>query len=72
MMPRSFETFDWKGIGPGNEVEVLDDGLVIARGVIEDLTSDQSMIRLKLSYARGERTYRREDGWQVRIIRREP
>lgn len=55
----SFEIFDWKGIRPGDEVEVLDDGLVIARGVIEDLDSDQSLIRLKLSYGKGGRTYRR-------------
>ncbi|MEN8582723.1 hypothetical protein ABFP37_08455 [Burkholderia sp. RS01] len=66
----SFEIFNWNGIKPGDEIEVLDDGLVIARGVIEDLASDQSIIRLKLSYGRGERTYRREDGWQVRTIHR--
>jgi len=64
----SFEIFDWKGIRPGDEIEVLDDGLVIARGVVEVLASDQSLIRLKLSYGRGGRTYRREDGWQVRTI----
>ena len=67
----SFEIFDWKGIRPGDEIEVLDDGLVIARGVVEVLASDQSLIRLKLSYGRGGRTYRREDGWQVRTISRE-
>ncbi|MDP9889974.1 hypothetical protein J2X98_003586 [Pseudarthrobacter enclensis] len=67
----SFEIFDWNGIRPGDEIEVLDDGLVIGPGVIEDLASDQGIIRLKLSYGRGGRTYRREDGWQVRTIRRE-
>jgi hypothetical protein len=70
-MARSSENFDWDGIRPGDEVEVLDDGLAIACGVIEDLASDHSLIRLKLSYGRGGRTYRREDGWQVRSIRRE-
>ena len=65
------EIFDWNGLKPGVEIEVLDDGLVVARGVIEDLASDQSLIRLKLSYGRGVQTYRREDGWQVRTIRRE-
>ena len=45
----SFEIFDWKGIKLGDEIEVLDDGLVIARGVIEVLASDQSLIQLKLS-----------------------
>lgn len=67
----SFEIFDWNGLKPGDEIEVLDHGLVVARGVIEDLTSDQRNIRLKLSYGRAERTYRREDGWQIRSIRRE-
>lgn len=67
----SFEIFDWNGLRPGDEIEVLDDGLVIARGVIEDLASDQSIIRLRLSYGRSERAYRREDGWQVRIVCRE-
>ena len=71
MTPTSFEIFDWNGIRSGDEIEVLDDGLVIARGVIEDLTSDQTIIQLKLSYGRGGRTYRREDGWQVRAIRRQ-
>ncbi len=71
MTPMSFEIFDWSGLKPGDEIEVLDHGLVVARRVIEDLTSDQSIIRLKLSYGRGERTYRREDGWQIRTIRRE-
>lgn len=68
MTPMSFEIFDWNGLGPGDEIEVLDDGLVIARGVIEDLASDQGIIRLRLSYGTSERTYRREDGWQVRAI----
>jgi hypothetical protein len=64
----SFKIFDWNGLRLGDEIEVLDDGLVIACGVIEDLISDQSIIRLKLSYGGGGRTYRREDGWQVRTI----
>jgi hypothetical protein len=68
MMPMSSEIFDWNGIGPGDEIEVLDDGLVIARGVIEDLAADHSMILLTLSYGRGGRTFRREDGWQVRTM----
>lgn len=59
----SFEIFDWSGIRPGAGVEVLDDGLVVARVVIEDVASDQGVIRLMLSYGRGERIYRREDGW---------
>lgn len=67
----SFKIFDWNGIRPCDVIEVLDDGLVIARGVIEDLASDQSIIRLKLSYRRSGRIYCREDGWQVRAIRRE-
>jgi hypothetical protein len=67
----SFEIFDWNRLRPGDEVEVLDGGLVIARGVIEELASDQGIIRLRLSYGRSERTYRREAGWQVRPIRRE-
>lgn len=44
MMPMSFEIFAWNGIRPGDEIEVLDDGLVVARGVIEDLTSDHTAI----------------------------
>lgn len=71
MATMPFEIFDWNGIRPGDEIEVLDDGLVIARGVIHDVTSDESIIRLKLSYGKGRRTYRREDGWKVRAIRRE-
>lgn len=59
---------DWKDLRRGHEVEVLDDGLAIARGVIEYLSSDQGIIRLKLSYGRGRRTYRRRDGWQVRTV----
>lgn len=66
----SFEIFDWAGLNPGDEVEVLDDGLVIARGVIEKLASDQGTIRLRSSYGRSERTYRQADGWQVRTIGR--
>ncbi|TLM80771.1 hypothetical protein [Pseudarthrobacter sp. NamE5] len=71
MTPTPFEIFDWNGIRPGDEIEVLDDGLAIARGVIENVTSDQRIIWLKLSYGRGGRKYRREDGWQIRTIRRE-
>lgn len=43
MAPTSFVIFDWNGVRPGDEIEVLDYGQVIARGVIEDLASDQSM-----------------------------
>lgn len=53
---------------PGHEIEVLDDGLVITRGVIENLSLEQGIIRLKLSYGRGRRTYRRRDGWEVRMV----
>jgi hypothetical protein len=67
----SFEIFDWNRLRTGDEIEVLDGGLVIARGVIEDLASDQGSVRLRLSYGRSERTYRREAGWQVRHICRE-
>ncbi|WP_307027745.1 hypothetical protein [Arthrobacter globiformis] len=67
----TIKIFDWNGLRLGDEIEVLDDRLAIARGVIEDLTADQSIVRLKLSYGRGGRTYRREDGWQVRTICRE-
>lgn len=70
-MPTSLEIFDWTGVRRGDEIEVLDQGLIIARGVIEDVAPNQNIIRLKLSYGRGRRTYRREDGWQVRTIRRE-
>lgn len=28
MTPMSFEIFDWNGLRPGDEIEVLDDGLV--------------------------------------------
>jgi hypothetical protein len=70
MRSTPFEIFDWTGIGPGDEIEVLDDGLVIALGVIEGPVSDQSMIRLRLSYGSGGRIYLRKDGWQVRSIRR--
>ena len=69
MTPASFEIFDWNEIRAGNEIEVLDDDLVIALGVIEDLAWDQSMIRLKLSYGRGSRIFRRADGWKLRTIR---
>ena len=62
--------FDWNGLRLGDEIEVLDDRRAITRGVIEDLTSDQSMLQVKLAYGTGGRTYRREDGWQVRTIRR--
>lgn len=63
--------FDWKGLRLGDEMEVLDDGLAIARGVIEDLAADHSIVRLKFSHGRGGRTYHQKDGWQVRAIRRE-
>lgn len=69
-MTPSFEIFDWNGIRPGDEIEVLDNGLAIGRGVIEYMASDQSILLLKFSYRRGRGTYRREDGWQVRTIRR--
>ncbi|MCQ6273325.1 hypothetical protein M8J71_23055 [Pseudarthrobacter sp. R1] len=68
MAPTSFELFDWNGLRPDDEIEVLGDGLIISCGVIEDLNMDQDVIRLKLSYGRGRRTYRREDGWQVRKV----
>lgn len=70
MTPMSFEILDWKGLKPGDEIEVLDDGLVIARGAIEDLSSDLGILRLKLSYGRGTRN-RREDGWQIRTVCRD-
>lgn len=71
LTPMAFKTFEWIGLKPGDQIEVLDGGLVIARGVIKDLAPNQSLIRLKLAYGRGERIYRREDGWQVRTICRE-
>ena len=42
--------FDWNGLRLGDEIEVLDGGRAIARGVIEDLAADQSILRLKFSY----------------------
>ena len=67
----SFGIVEWNELRPGDEIEVLDNGLVIACGVIEGLTADQGIIRIRLSYGRSERTYRREDGWQVRSVCRE-
>lgn len=61
-----FEIFDWKGLEPGDEIEVLDNGLVVSRGVIEDISLERGIIRLKLSYGKGNRTFRQEDGWKVR------
>lgn len=68
MTQMSFEIFDWKGLRPGDEIEVLDNGLVISRGVIENLSFERGIIRLKLSYGKGSRTFRQEDGWQVRPV----
>lgn len=69
-MPASFEIFGWQGLRQGDEIEVLDGGLIIARGVIEDLSSDQGILRLKLSYGGGRQTFCREDGWQIRAVGR--
>lgn len=61
--------FDWEGLKPGDSIEVLDNGLVISSGIIEVLSSEQGILRLQLSYGRGERTFCQEDGWQVVLCR---
>jgi hypothetical protein len=68
----SLEIFDWAGIGRGEEIEVLDNNIVISRGVVDDYTSDRSILWLHLSYGGGRRLFHREDGWQIRAVNQAP
>lgn len=61
--PISFEIFDWKGIRLGDEIEMLDNGLVIASGVIEDLLQIKASSGSRsLMGGGGERTAGRTTG----------
>lgn len=64
----SFQTFDWEGLIRGDEIEVIDDGLVISRGVIEEISLDRGTVRLQPSYGKGRSIFRQEDGWQLRAV----
>lgn len=65
------EGTDWNGLKCGDEVDVVDNGLVIARGVVEDVEIAQGILRLELSYGKGKRVFLQEDGWEVRAARRD-
>ena len=63
----------------GDEVGILDGGLVIARGLVVNLTEDRELLSLVLTFgsARSSNkyrfsardwTFRRADGWQVRVL----
>lgn len=65
------EIFCWRGLRRGDEVDVADNGLVIARGVIEVVKLAEGMLRLELSYGKGKRTFSHKDGWQVRAVCRD-
>lgn len=68
----TLEIFDWAGISRGEEIEVLDNDIVISRGVVDDYTSDRSILWLHLSYGGGRRLFQREDGWQIRAVNQAP
>ena len=55
-----------RGLSCGEETEILDDDLVIARGVVADYTPDRRLLWLRMSYAGGRRMFHHEDGWKVR------
>lgn len=56
----------WRGLSRGEEIEVLDNDLVIARGVVDDYTHDRRLLWLHMSYGGGRRMFHHEDGWKVR------
>lgn len=68
----------WNALNRGDEVELLDHELVIARGVIDSFTDDREIIWLTPSYGGkplfhptfggGRRMFHHADGWQIRII----
>lgn len=68
--PMTFEIFDWKSLTRGEEVGVLDNALVISRGVVDDFRLDRRIPWLHLTHGRGRRMFHQEDGWQVRDERR--
>nr|BFE43511.1 hypothetical protein GCM10017547_14040 [Pseudarthrobacter oxydans] len=60
----------WRGLSRGEEIEVFDNDLVIARGVVDDYTHDRRVLWLHLTYGGGRRMFHHEDGWHVRAVRR--
>jgi hypothetical protein len=66
----AFSTADWRRISRGELIEVVDRGLVIARGVVEDYTGDRQIVRLRVSYGGSRRSFHQKDGWQLRPVRR--
>ncbi|WP_285246598.1 hypothetical protein [Pseudarthrobacter sp. efr-133-R2A-89] len=61
----------WRSLSRGEEIEVFDDALVIALGVVDDFTHDRRILWLHLTYGGGRRMFHHEDGWHVRAARRE-
>lgn len=61
----AFHTFDWRRIKRGDKVDVLDNGMIISSGVVDDFTSDRQVVWLRLSYGRGRKMFHQQDGWQL-------
>ncbi|WP_354147598.1 hypothetical protein [Arthrobacter sp. 754] len=53
----------WRSLSRGEEIEVLDNDLVIACGVVVvDYTHDRRVLWLRLTYGGGRRMFHHEDG----------
>lgn len=72
LKPDGLTPFPWGKLSRGDLIEVLDNDLVISRGVVDDFTSDRQVIWLQLSYGRGRRMFHQQDGWQLRSIHEAP
>ncbi len=75
----AFKNLNWSSVNRGDEVEILDNYLVIARGLVDDYTDDREILWLipsfggrqpsiRQTYGGGRRMLHRADGWDVRII----
>lgn len=64
--PMIFQNFDWRDLYRGEEIEVLHNGLVTSRGVVDDFTFDRRIFWLNLSRGGCRRMFHQAGGWQVR------
>lgn len=64
----AFKTLSWFALNRGDEIELLDVGAVIARGLVDGFTDDREIIWLIPSSGEGRKMFHRADGWDVRVV----
>jgi hypothetical protein len=66
---------EWDALEKGDDIELLDDGVVLAGGIVDDFTQDREIMWLIPSrtprpsshyfYVEGRRMMHRADGWDI-------